>query len=113
MDGCGRWLDNVFVERLWRSLKYEEVALGPIQTRGHRQQMTQGNPTFLGSAEIGVFGKKRDYRGIEIAEPTTTVEGDADQQCDDALGDGRMSCSAFAPSGTTIPYMTAPAKYCS
>ena len=25
MDGKGRWIDNVFVERLWRSLKYEEV----------------------------------------------------------------------------------------
>jgi hypothetical protein len=23
MDGRGRWLDNVFVERLWRNLKYE------------------------------------------------------------------------------------------
>jgi putative transposase len=27
MDGRGRWLDNVFVERLWRSLRYEEVHL--------------------------------------------------------------------------------------
>ena len=27
MDGKGRWIDNVFVERLWRSLKYEEVYL--------------------------------------------------------------------------------------
>jgi putative transposase len=27
MDGKGRWRDNVFVERLWRSLKYEEVYL--------------------------------------------------------------------------------------
>ena len=27
MDGKGRWVDNVFVERLWRSLKYEEVYL--------------------------------------------------------------------------------------
>jgi putative transposase len=25
MDGKGRWVDNVFVERLWRSLKWEEV----------------------------------------------------------------------------------------
>lgn len=25
MDGRGRCLDNIFVERLWRSLKYEEV----------------------------------------------------------------------------------------
>ena len=23
MDGKGRWMDNVFIERLWRSLKYE------------------------------------------------------------------------------------------
>ena len=27
MDGKGRWIDNVFVERLWRSVKYEEVYL--------------------------------------------------------------------------------------
>ncbi len=27
MDGRGRWLDNVFIERLWRSVKHEEVYL--------------------------------------------------------------------------------------
>jgi putative transposase len=27
MDGRGRWLDNVFIERLWRSLKYEDIYL--------------------------------------------------------------------------------------
>jgi putative transposase len=27
MDGKGRWMDNVFIERLWRSLKYEDVYL--------------------------------------------------------------------------------------
>jgi putative transposase len=27
MDGKGRWLDNSFVERLWRSVKYEDVYL--------------------------------------------------------------------------------------
>jgi putative transposase len=27
MDGKGRWIDNVFVECLWRSVKYEEVYL--------------------------------------------------------------------------------------
>ena len=27
MDGRGRWMDNVFIERLWRSLKYEAVYL--------------------------------------------------------------------------------------
>jgi len=32
MDGKGRWIDNVFVERLWRSLKYEEVYLKAYDT---------------------------------------------------------------------------------
>ena len=32
MDGKGRWVDNVFVERLWRSLKYEEVYLKAYDT---------------------------------------------------------------------------------
>jgi len=27
MDGRGRWMDNVLIERLWRSLKYEDVHL--------------------------------------------------------------------------------------
>ncbi|HWQ33727.1 MAG TPA: integrase core domain-containing protein, partial [Blastocatellia bacterium] len=31
MDGRGRALDNVFVERLWRSVKYEEVCLPDYQ----------------------------------------------------------------------------------
>ena len=30
MDGRGRCLDNVFIERLWRSLKYEAVYLQEI-----------------------------------------------------------------------------------
>jgi putative transposase len=32
MDGKGRWIDNVFVERLWRSVKYEEVYLKAYET---------------------------------------------------------------------------------
>ena len=32
MDGKGRWRDNVFVERLWRSIKYEEVYLHAYET---------------------------------------------------------------------------------
>jgi len=27
MDGKGAWLDNIFVERLWRTIKYEQVYL--------------------------------------------------------------------------------------
>jgi len=32
MDGRGRWLDNVFIERLWRSLKYECVYMNAFET---------------------------------------------------------------------------------
>lgn len=32
MDGKGRLMDNVFIERLWRSLKYEELRLWSYET---------------------------------------------------------------------------------
>jgi len=34
MDGRGQWRDNVFVERLWKSIKYEEVYLHAYETMG-------------------------------------------------------------------------------
>ena len=34
MDGRGRWMDNVFIERLWRSLKYECVYMNAFETGG-------------------------------------------------------------------------------
>jgi putative transposase len=35
MDGKGAWRDNVFVERLWRSVKYEEVYLNAYESMTH------------------------------------------------------------------------------
>ncbi len=32
MDGKGRWVDNVFVERLWRSVTYEDLYLRAYET---------------------------------------------------------------------------------
>ena len=32
MDGRGRWMDNVFIERLWRSVKYEDIYLREYET---------------------------------------------------------------------------------
>jgi putative transposase len=32
MDGRGRWMDNVFIERLWRSLKYECIYLRAFES---------------------------------------------------------------------------------
>jgi len=38
MDGKGRWLDNVFIERLWRSVKYEDVYLKGYGSIGAARQ---------------------------------------------------------------------------
>ena len=42
MDGKGRYADNIFVERLWRTVKYEEVYLKAYGRRG-------GGPEGTGS----------------------------------------------------------------
>jgi putative transposase len=44
MDGKGRWMDNVFIERLWRSVKYEEVYL---KAYGSMAEARQGLRTYF------------------------------------------------------------------
>ena len=46
MDGRGRWMDNVFIERLWRSLKYEDIYL-----KGY----ADGREAKAGIAELDQF----------------------------------------------------------
>ena len=38
MDGRGRVFDNIFVERLWRTVKYEEVYLHDYQSVGEARK---------------------------------------------------------------------------
>jgi len=45
MDGKGAWRNNVFVERLWRSVKYEEVYL-----RAYEASATHAHPSEATSA---------------------------------------------------------------
>jgi putative transposase len=49
MDGKGRWVDNVFVERLWKSVKYEHVYLHAYESVGEAQQQLAGYFTFYNS----------------------------------------------------------------
>ena len=39
MDGKGRWMDNVFIERLWRSIKYEKLRLWSYNTIGGLREL--------------------------------------------------------------------------
>lgn len=52
MDGKGRALDNIFVERLWRSVKYEEVYLNDYRTVKDANQGLQKYFSFYNSERI-------------------------------------------------------------
>ena len=44
MDGKGRWMDNVFIERLWKSVKYEDIYL---KGYGSMAEVKKGLSTYL------------------------------------------------------------------
>lgn len=47
MDGKGRYIDNIFVERLWRSLKYEEIYLNPYDSPAEARDGIRGYFRFF------------------------------------------------------------------
>ena len=49
MDGKGRWVDNVFVERLWKSVKYEHVYLHAYESVDEAKRQLAGYFTFYNS----------------------------------------------------------------
>jgi putative transposase len=64
MDGRGRWLDNVFIERLWRSLKYEDVYL-----KGY----ADGREARAGiAAWIGFYNGRRPHQALGGQTPMAT-----------------------------------------
>ncbi len=49
MDGRGAWRDNVFIERFWRSVKYEEVYLRAYETVSDARRHLERYMTFYNS----------------------------------------------------------------
>ena len=61
MDGRGRWMDNVFIERLWRSLKHEDVYL---------QGYADGHEAKAGIARwIGFYNHSRPHQALGNRTP--------------------------------------------
>jgi putative transposase len=70
MDGRGRWLDNRFIERLWRSVKYEDIYL---QDYGGGLDAGRG----LGRWFDG-YNQERPHQALGYATPAQVYfEGDA------------------------------------
>jgi putative transposase len=67
MDGRGRALDNVFVERLWRTVKYEEVYL---QDYGTPREAIQGLERFF-----ALYNRQRPHQALGYQTPAAVYFG--------------------------------------
>jgi len=61
MDGKGRWVDNVLVERLWKSVKYEEVYLHAYDSVAEARQGLQRYFTF--------YNERRPHSSLDGKTP--------------------------------------------
>jgi putative transposase len=61
MDSRGRWIDNVFIERLWRSVKYEEVYL---KAYGSLTEARRGLAAYF-----EFYNQKRRHQGLDDRTP--------------------------------------------
>jgi transposase InsO family protein len=61
MDGKGAWRDNVFVERLWRSVKYEEVYLRAYDSVGEAR-------TSIGRY-LDFYNRRRPHSSLDGRTP--------------------------------------------
>jgi putative transposase len=69
MDSKGRALDNVFVERLWRTIKYEEVYLKDYRTMREAQSSLKAFINFYNKERLGVQGTSISLSMLREGEP--------------------------------------------
>jgi putative transposase len=74
MDGKGRFLDNIFIERLWRSLKYEEVF---IKAYGSVIEARRGIGGWL-----SFYNDERPHQALGYRTPRAVFAGEACEHVD-------------------------------
>ncbi len=90
MDGRGRFLHNIFIERLWRSLKYEEVF---IKAYGSVAEARRGIGGWL-----AFYNDERPHQALDYRTPRAVFE---DEACDIVDNTSASLCSAL-----TLPTMS-------
>ena len=97
MDGRGRALDNIFVERLWRSVKYEDVYL-----KGYANPMD----LMMGLTEYFVFyNGERPHQSLGNRTPAkvyATASGGGARIVDKFSKNGAASCSCVKDGQTSL-----------
>lgn len=73
MDGRGRCTDNVFVERLWRSVKYEEVYLKAYQ---HGSEARRGIGAYL-----AFYNQERPHQALDYRTPGQVFQEEGPKRC--------------------------------
>ncbi len=73
MDGKGRYLDNIFVERLWRSVKYEEVYLKAYQ---NGTEARKGIDAYL-----DFYNRERPHQALGYRTPGQVFEEGLPGKC--------------------------------
>ena len=98
MDGRGRCMDNVFVERLWRSIKYEEVYLKAYQNgtearKGigaylafYNQERPHQRNRYSSNGSGCIRGVRRDYGYRCRCGDESSIGQDQRQKCGHGKG---------------------------
>ena len=91
MDGRGRWMDNVFIERLWRSLKYEDIYL-----KGY----ADGREVRAGIAEwIAFYNGRRPHQALGNRTPMAVWR----EAVTGALGDTAVDMTLRLDNADALP----------
>ena len=73
MDGKGRALDNIYVERLWRSLKYEDIYLKDYRSM---EELKSGLKKYF-----NFYNTERFHQSLEYATPDEMYYSSFNEQC--------------------------------
>lgn len=105
MDGRGRAFDNIFVERLWRNVKYEDIYL-----KGYA---SMGDLTYGLTEYFAFYNHERPHQALEHKTPNFVyqrAEGGGALIVDKFPRDGVTPCSATLHRGLHHPEATATAE---
>ena len=75
MDGKGRYTDNIFVERLWRTDKYEEAYL---------RAYSNGRKARAGFDAYLFYNTQRPHQALDYRTPAEVLNGDSVQSTEQA-----------------------------